>query len=38
LSKAVHSFAIPSTARVIARARVEERRPTPVRPIQVSDA
>jgi len=38
LSKEVHSFATPPTARVIARARVEERRPTPVRPIQVSDA
>jgi formylglycine-generating enzyme required for sulfatase activity len=37
-SKAVHSFAIPTTARVIALARVAERRPTPVRPIQVSDA
>ena len=38
LSKEVHSFATPLTARVIARARVEERRPIPVRPIQVSDA
>src|SRR5271166_3754678 len=35
-SKAVHSFATPTTARVIARARVAGRRPIPVRPIQVS--
>src|SRR5271165_2364028 len=38
LSKAVHFFATPTTARVIARVRVAGRRPTPVRPIQVSDA
>jgi hypothetical protein len=36
LSKAVHSFATPTTARVIARARDEERRQTPVRRTQVS--
>src|SRR5271166_4182938 len=38
LSKEVHSFATPTTARVIARAHVAGRRPTLVRPIQVSDA
>jgi Sulfatase-modifying factor enzyme 1 len=38
LSKAVHSFATPTTARVIARVRVAGRRPTPVRPIQDSGA
>ena len=37
-SKVVHFFATPTTARVIALARVAGRRPTPVRPIQVSDA
>src|SRR5271165_5023346 len=38
LSKVVHSFATPTTAKVIARVRVAGRRPTPVRPIQVSGA
>src|SRR5271165_7129367 len=38
LSKVVHSFATPTIARVIARALVAGRRPTPVRPIQVSGA
>src|SRR5271166_1049358 len=38
LSKEVHSFATPPTARAIAPARAEERRPTPVRPTQVSGA
>src|SRR5260221_2476906 len=37
-SKVVHSFATPPTAKVIAPARVEERRPTPVRPIQAFGA
>src|SRR5208337_1419667 len=37
-SKEVHSFATPTTAKVIARAHVAGRRPTPVHPIQVSGA
>jgi hypothetical protein len=38
LSKVARSFATRTTAKVIARARVAGRRPTPVRPIQVSGA
>jgi hypothetical protein len=37
-SKVAHSFATPPTARVIAPARDEERRPTPVHPIQAFGA
>ena len=37
-SKAAHFFATRTTARATAPARDEERRPTPVRPIQVSGA
>jgi hypothetical protein len=37
-SKAVHSFATPTTARVTALVRVAGRHPTPARPIQVSGA
>ncbi len=38
LLKVVHSFATPTTARVLARVRVAGHRPPPVRLIQVSDA